>query len=492
MADVKACFCFPHIHADLTAAFGFLARGYFNLATAMVFGSTPSASSWEAFQCAIQALSVVYPHCHDLIEKHGKFLKMIFWVTQDPAPDLVRAILCSINTGVLHDQGNKVPLPARIYVKDALMLATSKENMKQVLAALIEAIFVIMGAPDTSVHQCSLAMDKWGKLHVAPIQTMLGLVIDTNRMIVSVPDNYIQGVCLLINSTRHTHRQRFTVKDAQELTIKLGHLAEGANWVFYLLTHLYASIAYALSVNKRFLADSSPEFQTLIKSLWSGYFFCNVKDQICYISFAIKWSAKLVHQSRCQYNITKSMRQEIEFFREKLLPKSRICMESPIAHIIPRMPTLITFGDSCLKGAGGYSRSLGFWWHLPFPEEVKLHMLLHKRDNADGQLISINVLKFVTVIINYCATLHMVLSTNPTNDPYPVLLNVTDNASALSWTTGACCKSRIGRSASTPSGLACFTMLLPMTFLVQRMPLQIIPTHTACLTIHPSNRSTRS
>jgi hypothetical protein len=52
-------------------------------------------------------------------------------------------------------------------------------------------------------------MDKWEKLPVAPIQTMLGLVIDTNRMIVSVPDDYIQGVCLLIDSTCtwHTHHQ---------------------------------------------------------------------------------------------------------------------------------------------------------------------------------------------------------------------------------------------------------------------------------------------
>jgi hypothetical protein len=138
------------------------------------------------------------------------------------------------------------------------------------------------------------------------------------------------------------------------------------------------------------------------------------------------------------------MRQEIEFFCEKLLPKSEICWESLIAHIIPRMPTFITFGDSCLKGAGGYSLSLGFWWHLPFPEEVKLSMLLHKRDNADGLLISINILEFVTIIINYCAALQMVLSKNPTNNPYPVLLNVTDNVSALSLTTGACRKSRIG------------------------------------------------
>ncbi len=96
------------------------------------------------------------------------------------------------------------------------------------------------------------------------------------------------------------------------------------------------------------------------------------------------------------------------------------------------MPAFTAFGDSCLKGAGGYSLSLGFWWHLPFPEEVKLCTLLHKRDNADGLLISINVLEFVTVIINYCAALHMILSKNLTNNPYLVLLNITDNVSALS------------------------------------------------------------
>ncbi len=249
MADVKACFHFPHIHADLTGAFGFLSGGYFNLATAMVFGSTASASSWEPFRCAIQALSVAYAHRHDLIDKHRKFLNMISWAPLDQALDLAKAVPCSINTGVLNDQGMKVPLPARIYVNNALTLATSKESMERVLAALIEAIFVVMGAPDTSVRQCSLAMDKWEKLQLAAIQTMLGLVIDTNRMTVSVPDDYMQSVCLLIDSTWHTHCQQFTVKEAQELTGKLGHLDEGANWVFHLLTHLYSSIAYALSEN---------------------------------------------------------------------------------------------------------------------------------------------------------------------------------------------------------------------------------------------------
>jgi hypothetical protein len=56
---------------------------------------------------------------------------------------------------------------------------------------------------------------------VAGIQTMLGLLINTNRMIGSVLDDYIQGVRLLIKSTWHTHCQQFTAKEAQELTGKL-------------------------------------------------------------------------------------------------------------------------------------------------------------------------------------------------------------------------------------------------------------------------------
>jgi hypothetical protein len=109
------------------------------------------------------------------------------------------------------------------------------------------------------------------------------------------------------------------------------------------------------------------------------------------------------------------------------------------------MPTFTSFGDSCLEGAGGYSTLLGYWWHIPFPGEVKQRTLLHKKDNKDGHLISINVLEFVTIIISYCALLHVVTTTSASNDPYPVLLNVTNNALALSWTTGACRKSRIGR-----------------------------------------------
>ncbi len=334
------------------------------------------------------------------------------------------------------------------------MLALSRCHMELVLAALIEAIFVIMGKPDTTVRQCPLAMDKWLELVVAPKQRMVGLIIDTNNLTFSIPPDYIAEVLDLINTTWHSHRRRFTVGEAQKLTGKLGHLAEGAHWVFHLLMHLYASIAYALTENKRLLADMFPYFKDICLSRKTGTFPCSAKDQVKHVNFAMKKAAHLVHHAKFKYNINKTMRQEIEFFCKKLLLESNIAWETPIVHIIPRMPTFTSFGDSCLKGAGGYSILLGFWWHIPFPEVVKQRTLLHKRDNKDGLLISINVLEFVTIIINYFATLHIVTTTLATNDPYPVLLNVTDNASALCWTTGACKKSKVGRL------LACFFCLL--------------------------------
>ncbi len=42
--------------------------------------------------------------------------------------------------------------------------------MELKLAALIEAIFVIMGEPDMAVRQCPLALDNWLELTVAPKQ----------------------------------------------------------------------------------------------------------------------------------------------------------------------------------------------------------------------------------------------------------------------------------------------------------------------------------
>jgi hypothetical protein len=77
--------------------------------------------------------------------------------------------------------------------------------MEMVLAALIEAIFFVMGEPNTALRQCPLAMDKWLELVVGPILIMLGLIIDTNKLTVAILKKYISELCGLIDTTWHVN-----------------------------------------------------------------------------------------------------------------------------------------------------------------------------------------------------------------------------------------------------------------------------------------------
>ena len=111
-----------------------------------------------------------------------------------------------------------------------------------------------------------------------------------------------------------------------------------------------------------------------------------------------------------------------------------------IGHIVPRTPDFITFGDSSLQGAGGYSLDLKFLWYLEWPQEIqqltmKAYEILVK-NHLTGELISINLLEFATAIINYAASL-AILELDPSkvslNNPHPVLLNWSDNSTTNSW-----------------------------------------------------------
>jgi hypothetical protein len=156
----------------------------------------------------------------------------------------------------------------------------------------------------------------------------------------------------------------------------------------------------------------------------------------------MKRAAKITHHTSYQYNINKTMSYKIEFFCDKLKPDPGIKWETPIAHLIPQTPFATTIGDSSLEGTGGFSTTLGFWWHIHFQDEVVQRTLQFKTNNDDSMLVLINVLEFAMVIINYCAALHVVWTSPITNDPHPVILNVTDNSSALFWTLQQCKRSK--------------------------------------------------
>jgi hypothetical protein len=123
---------------------------------------------------------VVYADCPDLVLENEKYLDMISWANLDLYPDITLAALCWIDKGILEANGKPAHSPARIYVDNALLLERSRSHMEMVLAALIEAIFMIIWKSAMDVWQCPLAMNKWLELVSGQKQTILGLVINTN------------------------------------------------------------------------------------------------------------------------------------------------------------------------------------------------------------------------------------------------------------------------------------------------------------------------
>ena len=86
---------------------------------------------------------------------------MINWAIIDPDTVKTPATACWLNPGLVLSLQGDLEQPACIYVNDALMLAIRQQQMMMPLAAIIEAIFVIMGKANTLICQCPLAMDKW-------------------------------------------------------------------------------------------------------------------------------------------------------------------------------------------------------------------------------------------------------------------------------------------------------------------------------------------
>ncbi len=174
------------------------------------------------------------------------------------------------------------------------------------------------------------------------------------------------------------------------------------------MSHIYTSLAFALKQNKELLLTCSPKFCEIVGNIEGKQFSDNQSEFAKELNFALKTAAEMVNHYKQIYVINETMQAEIDFIRQALREESEISFEVLIAFIIPRTPSAYLFGDSSLQACGGYSTALRVWWYIPFPDKIIHRTLLHLRNNEDKTFISINCLEYITIIINYCATISAV------------------------------------------------------------------------------------
>ena len=438
-ADVKACFRWPRLFPEFAAPFGFIITGmYYFICTAMVFGSRVSASSWEPFRRTIETMTAKYFADTSLVATYKEYLDKI--TIEPPAPEgtpFVRAAPCALNKGVLDDDGNQLPVKAFIYVDDCL-LAAVRTYIVQLMCACIHAIFVVLGFPDTAVRQCPLAMNKWTGMLVGHSAILLGLQFDSRQLTLGITDKYRLQVLSLLQDEWPRQVRTFTLHKLVRLAGKLARLGEGAPWVFHLMQQVFASIAYALRQNHLFLKNESASFQQMIKQIKALKKLPTTDQDVSHLNFFLSKSAKKKFKCAQSFFIPKTLRRELELLRAWLSDESGITWSTPLAHLIKRMPYALAWGDACLYGGGGFSLKLRFWWHLQWPLKVQRKTKLYLKDDSNKDFVSINVLEFVTIIINFAGALTALTVDGHPDDPFPVLLNFADNMSSVRWTNHYC------------------------------------------------------
>ena len=451
--DVKSCFRQLKHHPDVMGAFSYILGDFLFLQCGLTFGSDFSPANWEVVRRIAEQLAEAYFDDKSLRQKHRKYLDKLRWqkTLGNKKAKFVPAKCCTQNKGVLDDNGNPVNTPHEFYVDDDLYSEIFDiERIEQAVAASIEAIFVLLGESDLLSRQDPISFDKMEETIVSYCNLILGQYINTRKMTVETPTEYVNNTVQVLQRHWHKKRKTFCINEMESLAGQLCHISDTAPWLRFLMSHVYTSITAALKISEGHLINTSKKFREMLKRAKSPPEKQTTDENrdsdeaSRKQSFAQSVTAKLVHHSKKRFKINTTLKQELRLITAAL-SSEWISMSRPISHFVPRDPSGTGYADSCLRAAGGFSIDMGFWWYIEWPEKIQKATLRFVKNNKDGKLISINVLEYAALIINYvAATLHFQENKDP-SDPYPSVLLYADNTTAEAWAIKASKVSFIGR-----------------------------------------------
>ena len=214
---------------------------------------------------------------------------------------------CSQRRGVLDPNGKPTPTPQRLFVDDSVyadVYNPDRVRIEQTIAAGIEAIFILLGQSDLAKRQDPISFDKMEEMLVSYLNKILGLLVDTRRLDVGVPPDYVRKTLILLRPF-HEHRKQFTVKEMERVTGMLVFIASSAPWLRFMLLHVYTSVAAAIGANTNRLCKTDKQFREMLKTAKTAAM------PTCLSTFAQSETARKVHSSAQSHWINKTLREEL-------------------------------------------------------------------------------------------------------------------------------------------------------------------------------------
>ena len=105
---------------------------------------------------------------------------------------------------------SRCPLPRRLATThpswdllndDIYLDITDWARFKQATAAIIEAVFILLGKPDLTLCQDPISWDKLLELTITPGDHVLGLVLDLHCLTIGAPPDLIAAMVHFLRTT---------------------------------------------------------------------------------------------------------------------------------------------------------------------------------------------------------------------------------------------------------------------------------------------------
>ena len=205
------------------------------------------------------------------------------------------------------------------------------------------------------------------------LNKILGILVDTRRLDVGVPLDYIRKTITLLKPF-HPQRKCFTVTKMERLTGMLVFIVNSAPWLRFKLAHVYVSVAAAIKANTTRLFATDKQFRQMLREARP------VAGPTRASTFPQSETARRIHGSPTTHWINRTLREELALISRALQARS-LSLRAPIGHLINRDPSAVAWSDSCLYAAGGFSTDMQFWWYLEWPPDVRKHTLVYVRNN---------------------------------------------------------------------------------------------------------------
>jgi len=304
-------------------------------------------------------------------------------------------------------------------------MADTGDRIPQAIVASFEACFITFGARCDAIRICPLSLEKLSQHACSPIRRQLGIIIDTNSMFISVPEDKIIKLQTLLQPY-HTHRERFNIIKGAELLGNLDHIGSILPW----FRHLYINIRHTFNHcirDKLHKLKSNDKYKQLLSEIDSSQ---SDDGKSALLQQLTKLQTDYIysntHPSEDAY-LSPNFKQDIALIKALSIDPS--LWKTPIPHIVHRVHPFTAYCDSCSFGAGGYSPELGFMWHIYWPTHNNANDLLDDTTH-------INIKEFLSIIITFAiARRHLLQHPSLAKDTYPTITINSDNTSAIAWTT---------------------------------------------------------